>query len=409
MPAFALRSRTKWFSILAISLVQVSSCLAEPHFRMLYSFTGMPDGGGAYAGVALDQKGDLYGTTSGGGAYGYGTVYKLKRQPGGQWTERILHSFTHGSPDGEEPAAGVIFDAAGHMYGTAQLGGINHAGTVFEMESGPAGWSFKVIYSFCSEPDCADGSGTWGDLTTDAAGNLYGTAFNVFRLSSGPDGWTETVLHDFCQQCRDGWQPFSGVALDAKGNLFGTTQDGGLYGDGTVFKLRRMPDGTWKERILHDFASFTGDGLWPGLGHLTFDAAGNLYGTTIAGGGSCQTTCGTVFKLTRQPNGHWKETILHAFRKASRGYRPVGGVTLDATGNLYGTTLAGGNQCDCGVIYKLSPNPDGTWTYTVLHNFSGSDGAQPESNLVLDDKGNLYGTAVTGGPGGAGVVFKLTP
>jgi len=399
-------------NILLVLVFLTPAHLAAQQYQVLYSFPGTPDGGGAYAGVAFDKKGDLYGTTSGGGAYQYGTVYKLKPQPSGQWSEKLLHSFSNGDPDGQEPQAGVVFDPEGNLYGMTPLGGVNHSGTVFQMTPGADGWTFNLIYTFCSQPNCSDGGVPWGNLVLDKAGNLYGTAFNVFELIPGPDGWTETVLHDFCQQpCNDGYLPFSGVILDAKGNLYGTTEKGGRYGWGTVFKVRHMPDGTWKERILHNFPSFSGDGVEPGLGHVVLDGAGNLYGSTFAGGTHrCgNSSCGTVFKLTAQPNGHWKETILHEFKKISSGYGPTGGLTLDKAGNLYGTTIGGGNQCDCGVIYKLVPNPDGTWTYTVLHNFSGSDGAQPEANLILDDNGNLYGTTVTGGPGGAGVVFKITP
>jgi len=395
-----------------VPLILSCSCLAAPKYQVLHAFGGEGDGGGLWASVAMDKKGNLYGTTSGGGAYGYGSVFKLKHQPGGEWTQKVLHSFQLNDPDGDEPfSSGVIFDAAGRLYGTTTSGGAYHHGTVFQMTLGPDGWDLSVLYSFCAEPQCSDGGVPWGPLALDSDRDIFGTAFTAYELSPGPDGWTETVLHEFCQQCQDGYQPFSGVILDARGNLYGTTEAGGAHGEGIVFKLKRMPDGTWREHVLHDFPSFSGDGAVPGLGHLVLDSAGNLYGTTFAGGTHrCgNATCGTVFRLTPKPNGHWKETILHEFRKISTGYGATGGVTLDQAGNLYGTTIGGGNQCDCGVIYKLSPNPDGSWTYNVLHNFSGGDGAQPETNLVLDDEGNLYGTAATGGPGGAGVVFELTP
>lgn len=414
MPFTSKTRRQRWrgrcLQVVATTAILVTVCAAAPRYRILYSFTGMPDGGGAFSGVTFDAKGNLYGTTSGGGLYGDGTVYKLKRQPDGQWTEKLIHSFSFTGPEGINPVDGVTFDGSGNLYGTTQLGGEYYHGAVFRMVHSPAGWALEVLYSFCSQPNCVDSGSPWGTLTLDKAGNLYGTGSNVYELSPGLDGWTETVLHDFCQQCRDGWRPFSGVVLDAKGNLYGTTLEGGLYGGGVVFKLRHMPDGAWKERILHDFSSFPDDGWEPGFARLTFDSSGDLYGTTDAGGGHwCgETTCGTVFKLTRQPNGHWKETILHRFKRISSGYGPRSGVVFDQQGNLYGTADGGTTQCACGVIYKLSPNPDGTWSYTVLHNFSGYDGAGPDE-LILDDQGNLYGAAVTGGPGGYGVVFKLTP
>jgi uncharacterized repeat protein (TIGR03803 family) len=394
------------------SLILVSASVAAPQYRVLYAFTGGSDGGGVFAGVVFDKNGRLYGTTIGGGAYRYGTVFKLKRQPDGQWAEKVLHNFNN-DPDGQQPVSGLIFDAAGHLYGTATLGGAQHGGTLFEMMPGPGGWTFNVAYTFCSQPSCSDGSGPQGGLALDAAGNLYGTAFNVFELTSEAGGWTESVLYNFCSKpdCIDGYIPYAGLTLDTKGNLFGTTNRGGTYKVGTVFKLRHMPDGTWKERVLHSFFSFPTDGQIPGVGQLVFDSSGNLYGTTVQGGshGCGAVGCGTVFKLTPQPNGHWKEAILHNFRPGKSGYGPGAGVVFDRAGNLYGTTLYGGTECDCGVVYKLASKPDGTWTYTVLHRFTGHDGAQPGANLILDDQNRLYGTAITGGPGGYGVVFQITP
>jgi len=395
--------------VLSCVLLTVSFCRAAPQYHVLHGFTGGADGGGAFGGPALDRNGKVFGTTSGGGAYGLGTVYVVKPKSHGEWVEKVLHSFNN--DEGIEPEAGVTFDAAGNFYGAAQLRGLNNGGSIFQMTPSPAGWTFTVTYQFCAQPGCSDGGGPSGPVTLDGEGNIFGTAFNVFELSPAGPSWMETVLHDFCQKCNDGWQPFSGVTLDAKGNLYGTTLSGGKGGAGVVFKLRHMPDGTWQERILHSFPSFSNDGGEPGFATPVFDPAGSLYGTTVAGGGHrCgETTCGTVYKLTKQPNGHWKETILHSFKKISSGYGPSAGVVFDKDGNLYGTTAGGGSYCDCGVIYQLSPNPDGTWTYTVLHNFAGTDGAGPGGGLILDDHGNLYGTAFTGGPGGAGVVFELTP
>jgi uncharacterized repeat protein (TIGR03803 family) len=238
-------------------------------------------------------------------------------------------------------------------------------------------------------------------MVFDSEGNLYGTAFNVFKLTPGPDSWTESVLCDVsCDR------PTGGLLLDAKGNLYGTTQVSGTYNEGTVFKLKPMPDGTWKERVLYSFGGFAGDGRQPGKGGLAFDAAGNLYGTTLWGGRYAR---GIVFRLSRQPDGHWKESILHHFKLGKSGNHPAVGVVVDASGNLYGVTGYGGAECDCGVVYKLAPNPDGTWTYTVLHRFNGNDGFFPYANLVLDGQGNLYGTTEYGGSGGGGVVFRITP
>jgi uncharacterized repeat protein (TIGR03803 family) len=178
-----------------------------------------------------------------------------------------------------------------------------------------------------------------------------------------------------------------------------------------VYRLRRSASG-WKESVLYSFGDFHDDGQIPGVGALVSDGSGNLYGTTVQGGrNTCvDVGCGTVFKLTPGANGDWKETILYSFKGNANGSGPGAGVVLDAAGNLYGTTVYGGTtSCSCGVVYKLAPGSSGKWTYTVLHRFTGSDGAQPDANLILDSKGNLYGTTITGGAGGYGVAFELTP
>lgn len=397
-------------SFFTLSLLLVSSSLAASQYQVLYSFTGGADGVGVYSGVVFDKKGNLYGTTIHGGAYQDGTVFKIKRQPNGQWTEKILHSFD--DSDGQQPNSTLVVDPAGNFYGTTIFGGTNHGGTAFEMSPGPSGWTFNVIYNYCSLPDCAD-SFAYGGFALDAAGNLYGARSTALELSPSPGAWTPTVLYTFCSKpgCADGAGIFAPLILDSKGNLYGTTYSGGAHQNGgTAFKVRHMPDGSWKERVLHSFRSFRDDGIAPSFGQLAFDSAGNLYGTTSQGGShSCgEIDCGTVYRLSPQPNGHWKETILYNFDTGAGGNGPGAGVVIDQAGNLYGTTGGGGGRCDCGVIFKLSPNPDDTWTYTVLHSFIGSDGAFPDANLIFDKKGNLYGTTIGGGLG-FGVVFELTP
>jgi uncharacterized repeat protein (TIGR03803 family) len=240
----------------------------------------------------------------------------------------------------------------------------------------------------------------------DGAGALFGTASVAFELSPGSHGWKETVLHDFPSHKGDGSGPYA-VILDAAGNLYGETNMGGGGGCGggcgTVYELQRTSGG-WKEHILHDFGTGGDNMAFPG-GALLLDKTGNLYGT--AGGGTY--AHGAVYRLTPQSNGHWKETILHSFTGGANGDGPGGGVVMDKVGNLYGTTIAGGTGCDCGVVYKLAPGSNGKWKYTVLHRFTGYDGAQPGANLIIDGKGNLYGTTITGGMGGAGVAFEITP
>jgi uncharacterized repeat protein (TIGR03803 family) len=329
-------------------------------------------------------------------------------KPDGRWIEKLLQEFKNADPDGNQPLSGVCLDGIGNVFATTSLGGVYGHGTAFELTPGPTGWSLSLLYSFCAQPGCSDGGSTEAGLALDKAGNLYGASNVVYQIVPAPDGWTENVLYTFCSKtgCSDGSATYAGVLLDDKGNLYGTTFGGGAYDQGTVFKLKPMPDGTWAERVLHSFGGF-GDGRQPSNGALTLDSTGSLYGTTQVGG---KYGAGTVFRLTRQPNGHWKETILHNFKGGKGGWDASAGVVLDANGSLYGVTgLGGDSDCDCGVVYTLAPNPDGTWTYTVLHRFRGYDGAYPAANLVLDDKGNLYGTTEYGGSGGGGVVFKITP
>jgi uncharacterized repeat protein (TIGR03803 family) len=397
-------------------LLLASSAWGAPKYKVLHAFTGGKDGGGLYGGLVFNDNGSIYGTTGGGGAYGYGTVFELDPYANGKWREHVLRSFKVNDPDGDEPQAGLVFDSLGNLYGTTCCGGAHASGTAFELSPGSQGWTETVLYDFCSRPECSDGGSPHAGLAIDKAGNLYGTGGTAFELSPGADGWTLTVLHDFLGQHGDGYGPYAGVVLGADGNVYGTTQLGGNPlcaggGCGTAYELRRMPDGKWKEIVLHKFGAYTGDGQKPGLGALVSDGAGSLYGTTGQGGTHlCSAGCGTVFKLRRQPDGRWKETVIYDFRDGASGNTPEAGVVLDKKGNLYGTTVYGGSgQCSCGVVYKLSTASNGKWRYTVLHTFTGSDGAQPGANLILDSKGKLYGTTTTGGAGGAGVAFELTP
>jgi uncharacterized repeat protein (TIGR03803 family) len=256
---------------------------------------------------------------------------------------------------------------------------------------------------------CKDGGSPWAGVITDSAGNLYGTAFAAFELSPGTNGWKENVLHTFCQG-NDGCGAVVGLVRDGSGNLYGTTEMGGSdrcggVGCGTVYELTPTADGKWEETILHRFQA-QGDGGGPGAGALILDASGNLYGT--AGGGI--TRHGVIFKLTPGANGYWKETVLYNLRGGANGDGPGTGVVMDKAGNLYGTAIAGGDpNCQCGVVYKLAPAKNGKWVSTVLHRFTGFDGAQPAAQLILDSKGNLYGTTEVGGSSGGGVVFEITP
>jgi uncharacterized repeat protein (TIGR03803 family) len=382
---------------------------AASKYKVLYKFgTGE---GGPLAGVTFDQAGNLYGTTYGGSA-----VFKLTRSRNGNWREKLLHFFN--GNDGSNPAAGLIFDQAGNLYGTTEAGGGSRrcrggCGVVFKLTRNPNGsWKEKVLHQF-GKGGTQDGANpNYAGLIFDQAGNLYGTTTKggatnhgvVFKLTPNPDGsWTETVLYSF-KAHNDGSHPYAGVIFDQAGNLYGTTAIGGAYSRGTVFELTPNPDGSWAESVLY---TFTGnqDGGTTDAG-LIFDQAGNLYGTTAFGGAS---GAGTVFELTPNPDGSWTETVLYSFKSNNDGSYPHAGVIFDQAGNLYGTTINGG-VTNGGVVFKLTPNPDGSWTETVLYSFStgGDDGTWPAGNLIFDQAGNLYGTTNYGGSGD-GVVFKLTP
>jgi uncharacterized repeat protein (TIGR03803 family) len=411
---------------LCLAVAALILCLpaqGAPKYKVLHTFTGGADGAGSWGGVTLHQ-GKLYGTGGGGAGTcngGCGVVFKLTPGAHGQWTEAVLHSFAGGS-DGYDPYGGVILDGSGNLYGTTVSGGTHNYGTVFELTQGSNGWQDNILYNFeyLSQPVAL--------LAMDQAGNLYGTTpkdSDAYELARGSDGWGEIVLHNFTGDNGDGAGPYAGVILDAAGNLYGTTQYGGPHNDGIAYELSPVSGGGWKETLLHRFDPNGKDGVTPSWGALFMDHAGSLYGTTRGGGtnecggdsdgpqagqplGGQIGNCGTVYRLTNGGDGRWKETILYSFNSGPTGYSPNAGVVMDKAGNLYGTTDYGG-WGGCGVIYKLAPGPKGKWTYTVLYAFLVPDGCQPEGNLVLDQKGNLYGGTVTGGAYRNGVVFELTP
>ena len=427
--------------LLLLLLVPAWTVLGQvSNYQVLHSFCagGYPactDGDEPNGGLIRDAAGNLYGTTTEGGANGGGgTVFKLDNTG----NETVLYSFCADSncTDGAFPLFITLTqDTAGNLYGTTSGGGANSfsGGTVFMVD--PTGHE-TVLYSFCSVAGCADGQTPYGGVIRDAGGNLYGTTAaggnpntlcsnesfsgcgTVFKLD--PTGH-ETVLYSFCSvaECADGYWPGAGLILDASGNLFGTTILGGANGQGTVFKL----DSTGNYTVLYSFcsAALCADGGQPG--GLIQDAVGNLYG--MASDFGAGNDGGTVFKLAppAQPSGAWTLTVLYSFCSAANcadGDRPfVASLTQDAADNLYGTTTYGGSSASGGgIVFKLAPpiEPGGAWAESVLYNFcsaSGcSDGENPQAGLVQDAAGNLYGTTEYGGNpscpnNGCGTVFKL--
>jgi uncharacterized repeat protein (TIGR03803 family) len=404
-------------------LIFLAIGIAAGQETVLYSFY---DAGGAVlpvGGVISDSSGNLYGTTFYGGANGAGTVFELTPSGSG-WSETVLHSFNFDGIDGFFATGGLVFDAAGNLYGTTQFGGTGTCtnglgcGTVFELTPATGGgWTESVIHDFTG----ADGWEIHAGLAIDGAGNLYGTGANggnygqgtVFEISPGTGGhWTTRVLHHFTG-ATDGGVPYGNVILDASGNLYGMTSSGGgssadcLYGCGTVFELGPLENGRWAGKTLHSFSQVPGDGRYPSSA-LTFDAAGNLYGATGSGGGPFYQ--GVVFELTPAANGPWQEKMLHSFSNSSGdGINPSSNLIFDAAGNLYSSTLSGGANGE-GTVFELTPTASGNWTETLLYNFSSQngDGANPIGNLVFDASGNIYGTTDGGGSSGEGSVFEIT-
>ena len=391
---------------MVVAALCVPTAQAAPKYKVLHAFTGS-DGIGPYSGVIVGQDGNLYGTTVGGGAGGCcGTVFELRRKADEKWSESVLYTFENNGRDGDAPYGSLVFNAAGNLYGTTSSGGTHFSGVAFKLTHTAGRWEEAVLYDFCSRQNCSDGGSSTAGLVIDKAGTLYGTAHLVFELSHESGGWKEKVLHHFTGQPGD-----STLIFDSSGNLYGATEAGGSSKAGAVFEVQHTSSG-WKEQALHNFPAFAQDGQVPGSGALVFDTSGNLYGTTIQGGtNTCADVgCGTIFRLTLGSRDRWKETILYNFQPGASGSFPTAGVVMDKAGNLYGTTDDGGTaSCSCGVVYKLAPGSNGKWTYTVLHRFSGIDGAIPAGNLTLDDQGNLYGGTVLGGPVNDGVIFELTP
>jgi uncharacterized repeat protein (TIGR03803 family) len=409
--------------LLLLSLALPSSAHAASE-TVLYRFTGGVDGGVPDSTLTFDALGNLYGTTSYGGAsIFYGTVFKLTPASGGAWKETVLHNFRGGS-DGSAPTAGVVFDAAGNLYGTTSDGGLYGYGTVFELTPTSTGWEKHMLHQFKGSAN-GDGEYPWAGVILDSAGNLYGTTQlggpssttcpagcgTVFKLIHLSTGWSEEILYAFTGLKGDGAGASTGLILDKAGNIYGTTSEGGSTGNyGTVYQLRHISTG-WQERIIFEFTGQqTGESPYAGL---TQDATGTLYGTTSYGG---SIGYGTVFELTPSSTG-WTEQVLYSFSAGADGGFPSGSLLLDSSGNLYGTTSVGG-CCADGVVFELISSPTGNWSENVLYSFSGStnkDGSEPLGGVISDANGNLYGTTSMGGYGpcsgglGCGVVFQISP
>lgn len=355
------------FTVFAATLLLAATARAGTE-QVLYPFTGGADGYFSTTGVVMDPSGNLYGVTNFGGSSFDGTIYELTPNGSGGYTYNLIHSFENSEGNGFANNS-LLLDGGGNLYGLAESGGPGNSGTVFELSPGAGGWTLTVLYAFHGGKDGSVGE---GNLVMDAAGNLYGV----------------------------------------------TTQGGDVSlctnGCGTVFELIHSGS-VWTKQEIYRFHG-KGDGAFPQAG-VVFDSSGSLYGTTSQQGifsKRCTDGCGTVFKLSPPASGHiWTETVLHRFTDAD-GSTPVEAVTLDGQGNVYVPTSVGGNlRCGlangCGAIVEVSPSSGG-WSSKVLYTFAGQkDGGAPTSPLISDISGNLYGSTFSGGSNGWGEIFELSP
>lgn len=380
---------------------------------VLFGFTSATSANGANpaAGLLLDGAGNIYGAAS--------NLFELTPAAGGGYTESVI------SPD---LSSGVIMDAAGNLYGA--VGG-DLFGDVFKLTPAPGGgYSETHLHDFLGTT--LDGGDPSGDLLMDGAGNLYGTtriggsyqAGTVYMLSPAPGGgYSYSILYSFTGTTLDGGQPNGGLVMDSAGNIYGTTMSSNLppggnvndSGNGTVFKLSPTGGGNYTETTLHLFSGL--DAATPMAG-LIIDSSGNLYGTSRFGSAKFGTGDGVVFKLTRAADGSYSESVLYTFTGGSDGAEPLAALVMDSAGNLYGTASIGGNDnanCNngCGTIFKLTVVPNG-YTETTLYSFAGgSGGGGPAARLSMDAAGNLYGTTSSGngvnvtGGADAGNVFEI--
>ena len=393
--------------ILAAAFVSVPSVEAQT-IAVLHSFTAHDDGSTPIAGVTLDRAGNLYGTTSGSESGGASTVFKLSHVGSG-WVLNTLYTFNHAN-DPTDVYAGVVLGPDGALYGTSYEGAQFNLGAVFVLRppatvcrSVSCPWTLTILHSFGgsdgTHPDL-------GNLVFDSAGNIYGTTYaggahvrgTVFKLTRS-NGWAESVLYSFTGGS-DGGSPSSGVAFDSAGNLYGTTTDGGSDGYGTVYQLSPSGSG-WTETTLYSFTD-NDDGATP-IGGVALDALGNLYGTTsVALGGR---GAGTVWELSPSGGG-WGFSVLHSFSgPAYPG--PQATLTIDAAGNIYGTSTFTGEGSGFGEAFKLTSSGGG-WTYTS-YEFDGITLRNPECSVAVDANGNLYGTSLLGGTDNWGTVWEITP
>lgn len=398
--------------VISITLFSAAAVAVQPD-HVLYAFSApLPSCFGPASPLIADARGNLYGTTSGGGTEGQGCIFELSPSVG-EWEKSVLWSFGgYGYSSGA-----LVFDKAGNLYGTSGEG-VYGGGAAFELSPSSEGeWNETILHSFGSGDDGWDPQ---SDLVFDNAGNLYGTTENggqlnggtVFKLTPGAEGWTETILYSFPASIAgpDGDGPVGGIVIGGEGRIYGVTGYGGAGGNGAIFEL--APEGNvYKEKIIFSFN--VNDGLEPGSG-LTAGPGPALYGTTSFGGDFAvcpYVGCGIVYELAEDAQGNWNEAVLHEMNGSDGDYT-VGPVAFDHEGNLYAAAMSGGIRL--GSVFMLTPQPGGgEWVETVLHRFdfkfpNGKDGESPYAGVIYKD-GKVFGTTFSGGVNDAGIVFEITP
>ena len=406
---------------------------AKLFYATIYQFKDEADGWGPL-GLIADKHGNLYGTTYQGGDLacyeGCGTVYELMAPstPGGSWTKHTLHLFGANGTDGYRATPTLLLDGQDNLIGTTYSGGLGNAGAIYKLTrpGSPNGqWKESILFDFSFVNHSIDGNSP-GALLFAPAGGFYGTTFGggspdgglIYQLTPNRQSYSETVLHVFDRHL-NGRPPGGSLIQDAPGNLYGIRFGSSDYCNfynptacGLVYRLKQPvgPGQQWTYQVLHRFSG-QADGWFPNS-DLTFDSSGNLYGTTSAGGAYTQ---GILFELIPNHEGQqWAENILFSFG-INNDFVPAAGVTINSKGIFYGTTSGGtGNH---GVVYQLVPVQHGVWHESILYAFTGGkDGADPNDHLIFGLGGALYGTAFTGGIGpcnyfgpGCGVVYSITP
>jgi uncharacterized repeat protein (TIGR03803 family) len=398
--------------ILALALGILPASASAQTYKKLFEFNSNSVGIYPNGSLVLDSAGNLYGTTSEGGSctlsYGCGLVFELSPSTSGGWTETILHVF--GGPDGSFPYSGMVFDSKGNLYGTTAGGGALNEGTVFELTPTASGWQEQVLHSFAG---AGDGSGPGYGVILDGAGNIYGTTSGggsnkhgvLFQLTGSGLNWTENVLLNF--NFVEGTGP-SPLSFDAAGNLYGTGSKGGSYNHGTIYELSPNGNGGWTQSTFFTFLQTYLTGSDPEYG-VAFDSSGNLYGTTNEGIPGVNSFMGELFELSTPA---WNETnLLQLMRSATtRTWREVftGPLTLDALDNIYGAVNEnprGTNTGSAGNVFRLGPSGAATFEFPPLQpNYR----VYPLGGLAIDGQGNVYGATAPDSGGGVGTVFEVT-